>query len=203
MHRKTASYVVLFEVFRWLTHFGILQKDPTNISNISEIPTLLSWANPRNNCFYPRMREAETEAEWWIVHVGMRGGIVGYLFKHAEYSSRITLSCLIFYLAGGEWRRSSTCWLFSLKNAGNLQPFKLSTVRPQNAILTISSWGPSFGDGDLLICDQANTTKFSRTNLGVSYQPPPGYTPGSKAIKSLLAGSHYFFVNNYEVFCKE
>ena len=59
----------------------------------------------------------------------------------------------------------------------------------------------SFGYGhDLVISHNANTNQRSYSNLGNTYQPPPGYQPGTPQTKALLAGSEKFKPSEIEVF---
>ncbi len=66
-----------------------------------------------------------------------------------------------------------------------------------------SEWGPTFGDGyDIRIAGNANTTMDSRSNLGYSY-PHPQYSCGTNEVKTFLAGSHYFQLDEIEVYQRE
>jgi hypothetical protein len=59
--------------------------------------------------------------------------------------------------------------------------------------------GPSFGGGfDIHICNEANLTPDSYSNLGFSYQHPQ---PSQG--QSYLAGSHQFQLSEIEVYKKE
>lgn len=71
----------------------------------------------------------------------------------------------------------------------------------QFAMYSAYSYGPIFGAGhDLHIGDHChrNTTSFS--HLGYTYKLPAGYTFGTTEPRSLLAGSYWFKVDEYEVF---
>ena len=61
-------------------------------------------------------------------------------------------------------------------------------------------YGACFGRGDLHISDNANRNKDSFSNLGHTYQSPPGYDPGTAQAKALLAGSERFTPSEIEVF---
>ena len=62
-----------------------------------------------------------------------------------------------------------------------------------------SVYGPTFGSGkDIYICDNANTTAGSYSNLGVSYQHPQ-----PEQGESYLAGSDAFLLSEIEVYRKE
>ena len=63
------------------------------------------------------------------------------------------------------------------------------------------SYGPTFGRGyDLNIADNCDKNANSYSKLGDTYKPPAGYIPGTPKAYSLLAGSHNFKVDEYEVF---
>ena len=65
----------------------------------------------------------------------------------------------------------------------------------QYAIYCDSSYGPTFGDGhDLHISNDANTSSFSESNLGYSYQLPTGQQ------STFFTGAKNFNVTDYEVF---
>ena len=64
-----------------------------------------------------------------------------------------------------------------------------------------SSYGPTFGGGnDLYIADNCDKNTNSRSHLGVTYQTPAGYITGAPETRSLLAGSSFVKVDEYEVF---
>ncbi|XP_028416261.1 E3 ubiquitin-protein ligase TRIM33-like [Dendronephthya gigantea] len=108
-----------------------------------------------------------------------------------------------------EYKRSESSFLFSLKNKANMSPFKcqMKDGRNDEAIYCEYKFGPVFGrtgngfGHDLAICPNANTTQGSKSNLGDTYQPPPGYEPGAPETKALLAGSYGFTPSEIEVFC--
>ena len=95
--------------------------------------------------------------------------------------------------------KSDPCaFLFSLTNKDN-QPCKMRQINTNKSILCCSSYGPTFGGGyDIYVCDSANTTPGSYSNLGHSYQHPQpshGY--------SYLAGTNQFKLSEIEVYKKE
>ncbi len=101
----------------------------------------------------------------------------------------------------GEYKRSEDSFLFSLLNKENIPPFKCQIYNHQkgNAIRCFSGMGATFG-ADLLISFNANKNQNSSSNLGVTYQPPPGYQHGTPQTKALLAGSYNFTPTEIEVF---
>ena len=94
-------------------------------------------------------------------------------------------------------------FLFSLRNKDNVPPFKCPIYFNQNdkAIWCVPWRGARFGAGpDLHISHNANTKQYSFSNLGNTYQPPPGYDPDKPQTKALLAGSAHFQPSEIEVF---
>ena len=85
----------------------------------------------------------------------------------------------------------------------NLQPFKCPIINGKNSnAIYCSPWnGPTFsGVADLYIANNANTNQSSHSNLGATYQPPPGYQYNTSQTQSLFAGSHNFTPTEIEVF---
>ena len=71
----------------------------------------------------------------------------------------------------------------------------LYSVGEQYAIYRGDNYGPTFGGGhDLYISNDANINTKSYSNLGRSYECPPGQQ------NTFLTGSNNFTVTNYEVF---
>ena len=97
---------------------------------------------------------------------------------------------------------SVNAFLFSLKNKDNPKPLKAAMYRcSQHALYHRSDYGPTFGEGfDLHISNNASLNTNSYTNLGSTYQLPPGYTYGAPNTKALLAGTYTFTPSEIEVF---
>ena len=71
----------------------------------------------------------------------------------------------------------------------------LLTGNEEYAIYCGDTSGPSFGVGcDLYISDLANTDNRTSSNLGCTYQRPPGQQ------NTFFTGSENFTVTDYEVF---
>jgi hypothetical protein len=84
-----------------------------------------------------------------------------------------------------------------------MQPFKCPIINGENgnAIYCHPSYGAIFGGGnDLHICSNANSNQSSYSNLGATYQPPPGYQYNTQQTQSLFAGSKNFTATEIEVF---
>ena len=94
---------------------------------------------------------------------------------------------------------SVNAFLFSLKNKHNLKPFKAAVFQNSHmALYHYPMYGPIIGRGhDLLISNDANSNTNSYTNLGSTYQLPPGYTANPQI---LLAGTYKFTPSEVEVF---
>ncbi|CAH3143484.1 unnamed protein product [Pocillopora meandrina] len=100
---------------------------------------------------------------------------------------------------------SSKAFLFSLVNKPAWAPVKLSQTGQYSSgrysIRSCSRDGPTFGGGhDIHITNYASSNTKSYTNLGYTYSPPSGHSPGSSFTKSFLAGSYYFQPDEVEVF---
>jgi hypothetical protein len=90
------------------------------------------------------------------------------------------------------------------------RPCKIKLIDAYDSIFCYSIYSPSFGGGyDIYICDNANTTAGSYSNLGVSYrhpQPEQGESyrhPQPEQGESYLAGSEGFLLSEIEVYQKE
>ena len=71
----------------------------------------------------------------------------------------------------------------------------LVTGKEIHAIFCSDTSGPSFGGGcDLYISEHANTDNKTYSNLGCTYQRPPGQQ------STFFTGALYFTVTDYEVF---
>ena len=91
--------------------------------------------------------------------------------------------------------------MYSLRNNDGIASFK-STLENENdayAIYRDSSYGPTFGGGDLYIADNAGSNTNSYTYFGYSYNLPLGYTYGQINTESLLGGSYKFTPSEVEV----
>jgi hypothetical protein len=66
------------------------------------------------------------------------------------------------------------------------------------SIICHPSYGPTFGNNDIYICNLANTLAGSTSNLGHTYQHPQP----SQGL-SYLAGSNQFQLSEIEVYKKE
>ena len=76
-----------------------------------------------------------------------------------------------------------------------LTKLSLITGKEGNGIYCYSSYGPAFGGGhDIRISDNANRSSVSSSNLGNTYQLPPGQQ------NTFFTGATYFTVTDYEVF---
>ena len=118
--------------------------------------------------------------------------------------------CFVLYLmtnffkfkGNGVWKRSSSSFLFSLRNKDGLAPF-IANIKQDNekyAICCGSSYGPTFGGGnDLRIYNNPQVSQaFSR--FGHTYQLPTGYVYDSERANNFFAGQYQFLTTEIEVF---
>ena len=93
---------------------------------------------------------------------------------------------------------SDKAFLLSFKSPSNevgMEKMHIKQNMCSNAMFHSSSYGPTFGGGhDLHTANDANNNSSSYSNLGCTYELPPGQT------KAFLVGSNYFKVSEIEVF---
>lgn len=96
------------------------------------------------------------------------------------------------------YKYDKDAFIYSLTNKENL-PCKMSilTNKIQNAICCWSILGPSFGNGDIRICEIIGNC----SDLGNTFLHPK-YKRGTNEAQSFLAGSHHFQVRDIEVYYK-
>ena len=113
------------------------------------------------------------------------------------------LQVIISSTGQGGYTICTQAFLFSLANPSGLEPTKLplKSDSHQYAILSNSGNGPTFGNGDLRIADNANTSPSSSSFLGRAYEIPQAWNNSNNRNNTLsLAGRENFVVTNYEVF---
>lgn len=103
------------------------------------------------------------------------------------------------------FKRSTQSFLFSLVSPSGIGPTKMPLWNgsEDSGIVGYSSYGPTFGIRgdlflfpcrDLFISNNADKNTESHSEVGTSYECPPGQE------SSFLTGGTYFTVSNYEVF---
>jgi hypothetical protein len=99
--------------------------------------------------------------------------------------------------SGNSHTQSAQAFLFSLHSPSGVGPVKLPLVQNhQNAIYCAASYGPIFGGAnDLQVANCANSSTSSYTNLGHTYQLPPG-----QSAQTFFTGSHNFQAVEVEVY---
>ena len=101
------------------------------------------------------------------------------------------------------YNRSSSSFLFSLRNKDGLAPF-IANIKQGNegtAIYCRSDYGPIFGGGhDLRIRDNPHQVSGSYSYFGHTYQLPSDYVYSSEQANNLLAGQYQFLTTEIEVF---
>ena len=98
----------------------------------------------------------------------------------------------------GDWKSSDdkSAFIFSVSDQK-----KFPVSNSKKAIQDIDSFGPTFGNFDILIYDNCNLTSQNRTDFGDSYSIPDELKLESdENAKSYLAGSNEFKVVEIEVF---
>ena len=100
----------------------------------------------------------------------------------------------------GAYINDPNAFIFSLRRDGKSYNDKFTIKKPEKALFGNSSYGPTFGGRDILICNQSNATIGSYTNFGLYYNLPDGYSYGGNA-KDFLAGNcHQWTTTEIEVY---
>ena len=110
---------------------------------------------------------------------------------------------LLLLLGPSGYNHSSSSFLFSLQNKDKVAPFVANIKKDKEnaAIYVARTYGPWFGNNDLLIDSYSNRNKRSYCNFGQVYQLPTGYFADSTGARDLLAGKYNFSTSEIEVFC--
>ncbi|XP_068735281.1 uncharacterized protein [Montipora capricornis] len=87
-------------------------------------------------------------------------------------------------------------FIFSLRNAEGLPPFKSNVNNPSKAIRSRTNRGPTFGEKDIVIDRNEAVWVSSSTNFGDNYVVPTGV----QHKLTVLAGDSPFKVDEVEVF---
>ena len=122
--------------------------------------------------------------------VKSRNGNIFGGFTRAEWKSTIS------------WEYDKKAFVFSLVNKENKPMLfeQRSDGIYQNSTTSFKEHGPEFAEGhDIFIADDSNSNTRSFSNLGKTYTHPD-YQYGSEKAKTILAGSHFFQVQEIEVF---
>jgi hypothetical protein len=168
--------------------------------------------------------EFSLKNKWTLLYRGTRDGFGAANFHSKCDNQNNTLTILkskeTSYIFGGftsitwdgsnRYKSNPNAFLFSLTNKDN-QPSKMRQINTTQSIFCNSGYGPTFGSGyDICICNNANTTAGSRSNLGHSYQLAQGPRiffgsyehPQPSQGASYLAGSEQFQLSEIEVYKK-
>ena len=153
--------------------------------------------------------EFSLKDKWTLLYRGTRDGFDTKDFhsKCDGHSNTLTILKALdtSYIFGGftsiTWNSSflpKSAFMFSLTNKDN-QPCKMKQISSASSIYCRSNYGPTFGSGhDLYICDYSNTTTYSHSHLGQSYEHPQ---PSQGHL--YLAGSRLFELSKIKVYLKE
>ena len=105
---------------------------------------------------------------------------------------------LVFLISGsGGYSPASKAFLFSLYNKDGYNPVKLTQYQNQHLAVYHSSHGPTFGNHDIYISNNALSNANSYTYCGTVYSAPSGYSPGDCGF---FTGAQYFTPTDIEVF---
>jgi hypothetical protein len=192
--------------------FGSIRLDV--YSNINSFKSQILTGNQPNELI--RLCEFSPNDKWTLLYRGTRDGFGAKEFHSKCDNKSPTLS--IFkakqskFIFGGftavswdgssGWKSDPCAFLFSLTNKYN-QPIKMkiNPNRHEWAIYCHSEYGPIFGD-DISIANNSNTTMNSCYNLGYCYKHPQ-YENRSNEVRTFLAGSHRFQLDEIEVYQKK
>jgi hypothetical protein len=161
---------------------------------------------------YPKILEEFERKKWKLLYRGSRDGFRSSNFheKCDGQSNTLTLiETTTGFVFGGftplVWDSTTTdyksdssqkSFLFTLKNARNIEPRKFRVSNGSYAIYCNSDRGPSFGNNhDIYVADNCNANTCSYTNLGAAYVNDTGITG-----KAVFTGEYNFTVKEIEVF---
>jgi hypothetical protein len=94
------------------------------------------------------------------------------------------------------WASDPSAFLFSLRRNGISNNHKLPIIKAEKAIYGGSGYGPLFGGSDIRIVDRSDIEVGSNSNLGHSYQCPPGYSYGKENTKFFFSWNLQRLANN-------
>ena len=97
---------------------------------------------------------------------------------------------------GSQFGATEKAFIFSLRNAEGLPPFKSNVKNSSKAIRNNKYLGPTFGYEDILINRHPTALVSSSTNFGDNYIVPTGV----QNKLTLLAGASIFEEDEVEVF---
>jgi hypothetical protein len=161
---------------------------------------------------YPRILEEFERKKWKLLYRGSRDGfrVSNFHAKCDGQSNTLTLiettkgfifggfTPLVWDSTTNNYKPDSSqkSFLFTLKNARNIEPRKFKLSSGSNAIYCHSSYGLTFGGNhDLTVADSCNANTNSYTNLGHAYVNDTGITG-----TAVFTGEQYFTVKEIEVF---
>ena len=89
----------------------------------------------------------------------------------------------------GVYINDPNAFLFSLRRNEKSYNHKFTIKKAEYALYGDSTYGPTFGGEDLIVCDHSNISFGSYTNFGNSYNLPDGYIYNGNA-NDFLAGNY-------------
>lgn len=104
----------------------------------------------------------------------------------------------LFNLDGCDFSTASKAFIFSLYNTKGYNPVKLTQYQNQEeAMYDCSNYGPTFGQHDINISDNALSNQNSYTRCGSTFSVPTGYSTGDCGF---FTGALHFNPSDIEVF---
>ena len=108
------------------------------------------------------------------------------------------LSIFVFILGPSSYFWAKKAFLFSLYNAKGYNPVKLTQYQNQHlAMYSCNTYGPTFGNHDIYIANDALNNQASYTECGYTYSVPSGYSAG---YCGFFTGAFHFTPTDIEVF---
>ena len=108
------------------------------------------------------------------------------------------LKASVYVIGSCSYSSASKAFLFSLYNAKGYNPVKLAQYQNQAyAMYSCSRYGPTFGNHDILILNDALNNQGSYTRCGHVYSVPSGY---SRGFCKFLTPTYNFTPTDIEVF---
>jgi hypothetical protein len=161
---------------------------------------------------YPKILNDFENKVWKLLYRGSRDGFRASNFhgKCDNESNTLTLiettkgfifggfTPLVWDSATNGYKsdNSQKSFVFTLKNAGNIEPRTFKLSNGSNAIRCYPDRGPTFGGGhDFQVADNCTPNTSSCTNLGAGYVNDTGISGTAD-----FTGEQYFTVKEIEVF---
>jgi hypothetical protein len=104
------------------------------------------------------------------------------------------------WATANRWITDPNAFLFSLRRNGTQNNERFNIIDPSRAMESQNTLLPRYGVSDLHISGNPSTDNLSFANIGYSYSPPSGFTPGTLSTRSYLGGGSNFLIVEMECF---